>query len=117
LNIIIAGGGTGGHIFPALAIARALQKKQPGIDVQFVGSKSGLEKKIIPPEGFKLHTISVGQLHKSAGLGVRIVTTLFLPLAFLQSLWIILRVKPKIVLGVFSPLLANNERLKIQKIP
>ena len=47
-KVIIAGGGTGGHIYPAVAIAHALKKKDPEIQIHFVGTSQGLETKIIP---------------------------------------------------------------------
>ena len=60
---IIAGGGTGGHIYPGIAIARSLQKLDPGAQVVFVGTSLGMESKIVPKEGFKLETIQVGKLN------------------------------------------------------
>ena len=57
MRIIIGGGGTGGHIYPALALARHLQKGDPPAELLFVGSKQGLEQKIVPAAGFTLQTI------------------------------------------------------------
>ena len=51
-KIIIAGGGTGGHIFPAIAIANALKEKQPGIDILFVGAKGKMEMEKVPQAGY-----------------------------------------------------------------
>ena len=99
-KVIIAGGGTGGHIYPGVAIARALEKLHPDIEVHFVGAKGGLEEKIIPREKFPLHTVQIGKLHKSVGLGARIKTLFQLPLAFLASAKILRSVKPVAVLGV-----------------
>lgn len=98
--VIIAGGGTGGHIYPGVAIARAVEKKYPDIKVHFVGATGGLEEKIVPREGFPLHVVPVGKLHRSVGLITRIKTLLRLPLA-LYSAWKILNdLKPIAVLGV-----------------
>ncbi|MFI5194682.1 MAG: glycosyltransferase, partial [Chitinophagales bacterium] len=51
-RIIIAGGGTGGHIFPAVAIANALKKKEPDIDILFVGAKGKMEMEKVPEAGY-----------------------------------------------------------------
>src|SRR5580658_1444220 len=61
-KLLIAGGGTGGHIFPALAVAREWLSRDASRDVLFVGTQRGLETRLIPEAGFKLETI------RSAGL-------------------------------------------------
>lgn len=99
-NVIIAGGGTGGHIYPGVAIARVLEANHPDIRVHFVGARGGLEEKIVPREGFPLHTVPVGRLHHSVGLKTRVMTLLTLPFAFLVAVKILLRLKPVAVLGV-----------------
>ncbi len=99
-NVIIAGGGTGGHIYPGVAIARAVEKLYPDVRVTFVGATGGLEEKIVPREGFPLKVIPVGKLHHSVGLLTRLKTLVTLPLAFLEA-WRVLRsLKPVAVLGV-----------------
>lgn len=99
-NVIIAGGGTGGHIYPGVAIARAVESLYPGVKVHFVGATGGLEEKIVPREGFPLHLIKVGKLHHSVGLWTRLKTLLTLPLAFLNALKILRALDPVAVLGV-----------------
>ncbi len=99
-RVIIAGGGTGGHIYPGVAIARAIERLHPDIEVHFVGAKGGLEEKIIPREKFPLHTVQIGKLHRSAGLSVRVKTMFQLPLAFIASAKILRELKPEAVLGV-----------------
>lgn len=98
--VIIAGGGTGGHIYPGIAIARTIERRHPDVAVHFVGSKGGLEEKIIPREKFPLHTVSVGKLHSSVGRLAQVRTLLGLPLAFLSAVRILFRLKPVAVLGV-----------------
>lgn len=98
--MIIAGGGTGGHIYPGVAIARALQRLHPELEVHFVGSEGGLEEKIVPREKLPLHTVQIGKLHKSVGLKARIKTMFQLPLALLASARILRKLKPVAVLGV-----------------
>ena len=59
VRVILTGGGTGGHIYPAIAIGQALQKKWPQCKILYVGTKNGLENKIIPEVGFPLVTLEV----------------------------------------------------------
>lgn len=99
-TVIIAGGGTGGHIYPGVAVARALQKKDPSLQIHFVGTERGLEKKIVPKEGFPLHLISSGQLNLK-GEPLKILKTLFaLPWGFVQSAKLLFQLRPIYVLGV-----------------
>lgn len=58
-RIMLAGGGTGGHVYPSLAVAEALQEARDDIDVTFVGTARGLESRLIPEAGWPLHTIGV----------------------------------------------------------
>ena len=99
-NVIIAGGGTGGHIYPGVAIARAVEKLYPNLKVHFVGAEGGLEEKIVLREGFPLHLVPVGKLHHSVGLATRIKTVLKLPLSFIRAFQILRKLKPVAVLGV-----------------
>ncbi len=99
-TVIIAGGGTGGHIYPGVAIARAVEKLYPGVKVHFVGATGGLEEVIVPREGFPLHVVPVGKLHHSVGLPTRLKTLVTLPLAFYAAWKILRRLKPIAVLGV-----------------
>ena len=99
-KIMIAGGGTGGHLYPGLAIARALQKLDPEVEIHFVGSAGGLEAKIIPKEKFPLHLIAGGKLNFSGNPLLKIKTLLKLPVGILQSMILIWKMKPTFVLGV-----------------
>lgn len=99
-NVIIAGGGTGGHIYPGVAIARAIEIQYPNLKVHFVGAEGGLEEKIVPREGFPLHLVPVGKLHHSVGLLTRLKTLVRLPIAFFKALSILRTLKPVAVLGV-----------------
>jgi UDP-N-acetylglucosamine--N-acetylmuramyl-(pentapeptide) pyrophosphoryl-undecaprenol N-acetylglucosamine transferase len=98
-KVLIAAGGTGGHIYPALAIADAF-KSRPDITVEFVGTAHGLENKLIPAKGYKLHHLPVGRLNSNVALSERIMTVFLLPLAFLKSALLLRREKPSFVLGV-----------------
>ena len=98
--VIIAGGGTGGHIYPGVAIARAIEKSHPSIKVHFVGAEGGMEEKIVPREGFPLHTMQIGKLHHSVGFATRVTTLVKMPLAFFRAVSILRELKPIAVLGV-----------------
>jgi UDP-N-acetylglucosamine--N-acetylmuramyl-(pentapeptide) pyrophosphoryl-undecaprenol N-acetylglucosamine transferase len=98
--VIISGGGTGGHIYPGVAIARAIEKAHPAIKVHFVGAQGGMEETIVPREGFPLHTIKIGKLHHSVGLLARIKTIVTMPFAFFRAVGILRELKPVAVLGV-----------------
>lgn len=98
-TLMIAGGGTGGHIYPAIAIAREYIARNPSRRVIFVGTEKGLEKTIVPKAGFPLEFISVGGL-KGKG-GVDLLRNLArLPLGFVQAWSVVGKHKPNVVLGV-----------------
>lgn len=97
--IFIAGGGTGGHIYPGLAVAQALQKENSEIEIHFIGTSHGLESKIIPQNGFRLHLISIGGLN-SVSLLKKIKVLFKFPLAFVQCVSLLLKYRPAYVFGV-----------------
>lgn len=98
MKILIAAGGTGGHIYPALAIADALKVK--GVEVEFVGTAHGLENKIIPPKGYRVNHLPIGRLNSNVPLTERLKTAVSLPFAFGKSATLLRRKKPDLVLGV-----------------
>lgn len=98
--IVIAGGGTGGHIYPGVAIAKSLQKANSNIQVHFVGSYEGLERKIVPREKFPLHLVASGKLNMKGHFFQRIKTVFKIPWGFVQSILILIKLKPIYVLGV-----------------
>ncbi len=100
MKILIAGGGTGGHVYPAVAIAKAVLQKDPAADIQFVGTSRGVESKIIPRENFKLHLIEIGRLNSNVALTERLKTLITLPFALLKAAALVWRLKPDVVLGV-----------------
>ena len=98
-TVLVAGGGTGGHIFPGVAIARELIARRPGTEVIFVGTERGLEAKLIPAQGFRLLTIrSAGITGKR--LSARLKGMAIIPFSLAQSLSLIGRTKPDLVIGV-----------------
>lgn len=98
MKILIAGGGTGGHIIPALAVARTL-KEQHGADVLMVGTARGMESKLVPEAGFPLRLIDVGPL-KSVSMATRLRTLSRLPLSIFECKRLIREFQPGAVLGV-----------------
>lgn len=98
MRVIMAGGGTGGHIYPALAIARGIQVRWPQAEIVFAGTKEGLENTIIPETGFKLMTISAQGLDRSSLIKAA-GSLLQVPLGFWQARNIIKEFKPNIVIG------------------
>lgn len=99
MRVIIAAGGTGGHIFPGVAIAREFKRRDPGTEILFVGTSRGLESKIIPREGFELELIQVGAL-KGVSIVERTRSLSQLPTSFVAALRILRRFGPDIVIGV-----------------
>lgn len=99
-KILIAAGGTGGHIYPALAMAEAFQSVRPGFQIEFVGTAHGLENKIVPKKGFKVHHLPIGRLNSNVSLSERLKTVVLLPWALVKSACLLRREKPAFVLGV-----------------
>lgn len=98
-TFMIAGGGTGGHIYPAIAVAREYLSRKEGRKVVFVGTEKGLEKTIVPKAGFPLEFIGVGGL-KGKGAADLIKNLARLPLGFIQAWKLVGRHRPNVVLGV-----------------
>jgi UDP-N-acetylglucosamine--N-acetylmuramyl-(pentapeptide) pyrophosphoryl-undecaprenol N-acetylglucosamine transferase len=99
LRVLIAGGGTGGHIYPGVAIAREIRRRYPNSELLFVGTERGLEKKIIPQEGFPLVTIRVAGLKGIRGVRqLKALTTV--PRSLWESHVIVRHFKPEVVIGV-----------------
>jgi UDP-N-acetylglucosamine--N-acetylmuramyl-(pentapeptide) pyrophosphoryl-undecaprenol N-acetylglucosamine transferase len=99
-SIIIAGGGTGGHVLAGVAVADSW-KKAFGEDARilFVGARGGIEEKLVPRAGYQLELLELGSLNR-VSLTRKIKTMIQLPLSLLKSARIILRQKPAAVLGV-----------------
>jgi UDP-N-acetylglucosamine--N-acetylmuramyl-(pentapeptide) pyrophosphoryl-undecaprenol N-acetylglucosamine transferase len=98
MRVLIAGGGTGGHVIPALAIARELEARYRA-EILFMGTARGIENRLVPKAGFGLMRIKVGAL-KGVSFGTRLRTLLGLPLAILEARKIIRVFTPNVVVGV-----------------
>ncbi|MES2479660.1 MAG: undecaprenyldiphospho-muramoylpentapeptide beta-N-acetylglucosaminyltransferase [Bacteroidota bacterium] len=116
LKVIIAGGGTGGHIFPAVAIGHALKRMHPDAELLFVGAKGKMEMEKVPLEGFKIIGLDIAGFNRS-----NMLKNVFLPFKLLKSTWdartIIKNFKPDVVVGVGGyasfPLLNAAQRMGI----
>ena len=98
LRVLVAGGGTGGHVIPALAIARELRDRH-GAEVRFVGTARGLETRLVPEAGFGLELVRSGQL-KNVSLATRLRTAMDLPLGVVECMRLLRTFKPQVVVGV-----------------
>ena len=98
-RVVIAGGGTGGHLYPGIALARALKRKDMDIEISFVGTKKGLEAKVLPKEGFNLKTILSAGLFGKKKIA-RWVSWCKLPISTAQSMSFLIRKRPGLVVGV-----------------
>lgn len=98
-RLVIAGGGTGGHLFPGVAVAEELRARQPDAEITFVGTTRGIEARVLPQLGWPLEFIDVSGL-KTVGVVGAIRGLLRLPRAMWQARQILKRLRPDVVLGV-----------------
>ena len=98
MRAILAGGGTGGHVIPALAIAQELTK-QFGAEILFIGTARGIENRLVPAAGFPLQLVEVGAL-KNVSLTRRVKTLFDLPRAIMTASKMIRDFVPDVVIGV-----------------
>jgi len=95
--VLMMAGGTGGHVYPALAVATELLSR--GYQVEWVGTARGLEHRVVPAAGITLHCLSVRGV-RGKSLLQKILGLLFLLLASLQALWLVFRLAPRCVVGM-----------------
>lgn len=98
MKLLIAGGGTGGHLFSGIAVARELLRRGMH-EVLFVGARRGIEARLLPKEELPYRLITVGGL-KRMGLLKTLVNLFRLPVGLVQSFWIVLTNRPDVALGV-----------------
>jgi len=98
-KIIIAGGGTGGHIFPAIAIANALKKQQPQTEILFVGAEGKMEMEKVPQAGYKIEGLDIAGFNRSS-----LIKNIGLPVKLLKSFYQVRKIfkdfRPDAVIGV-----------------
>jgi UDP-N-acetylglucosamine--N-acetylmuramyl-(pentapeptide) pyrophosphoryl-undecaprenol N-acetylglucosamine transferase len=99
VRVLIAGGGTGGHLYPGIALARELQRRDPSTQVSFVGTAQGIEARLVPREGFLLDVIRVVGLKDKSGLK-HARGLLLLPIAGIDAWRVVSKQRPDVVVGV-----------------
>jgi UDP-N-acetylglucosamine--N-acetylmuramyl-(pentapeptide) pyrophosphoryl-undecaprenol N-acetylglucosamine transferase len=99
MRVILAGGGTGGHLFPGLAVAREFQRRDAMTKILFVGTEQGIETRVLPREGFPLETIAVKGL-KGRGFRGYWDALVGVPAGLVQSLGIVKRFRPDCIVGL-----------------
>ncbi len=97
--MVFAGGGTGGHVYPALAVAQALARRHPGLEVIFIGTGSPFEKRVVEGHGFRLLKVESGGF-LGRGPGAKASALLRTGMGLVQSLRILWTLKPRAVVGV-----------------
>ncbi|MFT7590482.1 MAG: UDP-N-acetylglucosamine--N-acetylmuramyl-(pentapeptide) pyrophosphoryl-undecaprenol N-acetylglucosamine transferase, partial [bacterium] len=99
LSFLISGGGTGGHIFPAIAIGKALQVKYPNAAIEYVGAKDKMEMQKVPEAGFKITGLWISGIDRKISLK-NLVFPFKLISSIVKSWGIIRRTEPDMVIGV-----------------
>jgi len=97
-RFIISGGGTGGHIYPALSIANEIKKSFDNPKIKFIGARGKMEMNIVPKYGYKIHGLLISGLQRSLSLK-NILLPFKLIISFIQSIIIILSFRPNFVVG------------------
>jgi len=119
LRLVIAAGGTGGHLYPGIAVARHFAARCPGTEVLFVGHRGGLEERLLPREGFSVSCVAVqalqgrSRLAQAQALGV-------LGLGTLQAMRLLWRLRPHLVIGaggyVMGPVVLAATLLRVPRV-
>ena len=116
IRVIFAGGGTGGHLFPAIAIADEIRKIQPHAEIAFIGTKEKIEARVVPQKGYRFFPIWISGFHRSLRIS-NILFPLKIIVSFMQVFSILKNFKPDIVVGtggyVSGPVLRVATFLKI----
>src|SRR2546422_2658779 len=95
MRVLVSGGGTGGHIYPALAIATQLREEYQA-EIVFLGSDGGLETEIVPAAGFRLATVKAGKLRRYVSWQT-ITGVMRIPMGMIQAINIVRKVRPQVV--------------------
>ncbi len=116
MRVLIAAGGTGGHIYPGIAVAREILRRDPQSKVEFVGTARGLENKLVPNAGFELSIIESTGL-KNVGIAARMRGLVILPKSFVEARKVIRRFQPDAVIGaggyVSGPVVLSAALMKV----
>jgi UDP-N-acetylglucosamine--N-acetylmuramyl-(pentapeptide) pyrophosphoryl-undecaprenol N-acetylglucosamine transferase len=116
MRVMIAAGGTGGHIYPGIAVAKEIMRRDPASQVRFVGTRRGLETRLVPQSGFELSLIESAGL-KNVGMLARVRGMILLPKSFLAARRLIKEFRPDVVIGaggyVSGPVLLTAALLNV----
>ncbi len=119
MRVLIAGGGTGGHLYPGIAVAEEFSRQEPDSEVLFVGTKRGIENKILPREGYTLETIPAGGIVNKNMIS-KILAGIKMTGGFIRSFSIVRRFNPDVVIGVGGyasvPMLSAAVTLRIPTV-
>jgi len=114
LRLVIAGGGTGGHLYPALAIADEIRRRHPDADIVFVGTRGKIESRVVPGRGYRFVTIWISGMSRRLSAGM-LLFPLKVVVALIQSVHIVRKIKPDVVIGtggyVCGPVVAAAQML------
>ncbi|MBS1580577.1 MAG: undecaprenyldiphospho-muramoylpentapeptide beta-N-acetylglucosaminyltransferase [Bacteroidetes bacterium] len=119
LRVLISGGGTGGHIFPAIAIANAVKEREPGAELLFVGAEGKMEMEKVPAAGYRIESLPIrgfqrGALWKNVGLPWRLLRSM------LKARRLVRTFKPDVAVGVggyaSGPTLAAAQRARVRTL-
>lgn len=115
-TIVFAGGGTGGHLYPALSIADAVKRLRPEVEILFIGTRGHIEARVVPAAGYAFRPIWISGFARRLSLQA-LLFPLKLVVAMVQSLWTMIRISPAVVVGtggyVCGPPLLAASLLKI----
>ncbi|MFL6336431.1 MAG: undecaprenyldiphospho-muramoylpentapeptide beta-N-acetylglucosaminyltransferase [Pyrinomonadaceae bacterium] len=116
MRVLIAAGGTGGHIYPGIAVAKEVMRRDSGSAVRFVGTARGLENRLVPQAGFELSLIESAGL-KNVGAAGKVKGLMLLPKSFFAARRLIREFKPEIVVGaggyVSGPVLLTAALMRV----
>jgi UDP-N-acetylglucosamine--N-acetylmuramyl-(pentapeptide) pyrophosphoryl-undecaprenol N-acetylglucosamine transferase len=116
MRVLVAAGGTGGHIYPGIAVAKEVMRRDAGSTVRFVGTARGLETRLVPQAGFELSLIESAGL-KNVGLAARLRGVWLLPKSFIAARRLIREFRPDIVIGaggyVSGPVLLTAALMRV----
>jgi UDP-N-acetylglucosamine--N-acetylmuramyl-(pentapeptide) pyrophosphoryl-undecaprenol N-acetylglucosamine transferase len=116
MRVLIAAGGTGGHIYPGIAVAKEIMRRDPSSTVRFVGTAHGLETRLVPKAGFEVRLIESAGL-KNVSLIAKLRGLLLLPKSFFAARRVIREFDPDIVVGaggyVSGPVLLVASLMKL----
>lgn len=119
MTILFAGGGTGGHLYPAIAIAEEMLKQEPNAKIAFVGTKDKIEAQVVPQKGFEFHTIWISGFSRRLRLS-NILFPLKVIVSLIQSFFVVKKVQPDVVVGtggyVCGPILSIATMLGIPTV-